>query len=52
MSERYTYIPLIGIFIIISWGLKNLLESMKYGNILFAFSAVSLGSAQPVHRLF
>lgn len=54
MSDRYTYIPLIGIFIIISWGLKNLLESMKYGNILFAFSAlffISISSFAAYHQI-
>jgi len=30
MADRYTYIPLIGIFIIISWGLKDLTAGWRH----------------------
>jgi len=40
MGDRYTYIPLIGIFIIISWGTMHVLEKIRYGKPLFAFIAV------------
>ncbi len=30
MAERYTYIPLIGLFIIVAWGTNDLLAKWKY----------------------
>lgn len=30
MADRYTYIPLIGIFIIIAWGVPQLLKGLRY----------------------
>jgi protein O-mannosyl-transferase len=30
IADRYTYIPLIGIFIIIAWGLPQLIENFRY----------------------
>ena len=35
MADRYTYIPLIGIFLIISWGLSDLLKYFHAGEIAF-----------------
>ena len=29
MADRYTYIPLIGLFIIVSWGIAELAEKLK-----------------------
>jgi len=40
MADRYTYLPLIGIFIALSWGLPDLLSKIKYSNILASFAAV------------
>lgn len=41
MADRYTYIPLIGIFIIVSWGSVDLLKKFPYHRqILFAAVAV------------
>jgi len=40
MADRYTYIPLIGIFIAISWGLNHVLERRPYRKPLAAFAAV------------
>jgi protein O-mannosyl-transferase len=42
IADRYTYIPLIGLFITISWGISNLLERMnrKKGVIAFVATAV------------
>jgi protein O-mannosyl-transferase len=30
MADRYTYVPLIGIFIVIAWGIPDLLEKCPY----------------------
>ena len=30
MSDRYAYIPLIGVFIIIAWGLPELISKCRY----------------------
>ena len=40
MADRYTYVPLIGLFIIISWGVPELLTKWKYRKIILAVSAV------------
>jgi len=38
MADRYTYIPLIGIFIIISWGAPDFLAKMRYRKTVLAVS--------------
>jgi hypothetical protein len=30
MADRYTYVPLIGIFVILAWGLSDLLKKWRY----------------------
>ena len=41
MADRYTYIPLIGIFIMIAWGVNGLLSKwLSYKTIVIAFSQV------------
>lgn len=54
MADRYTYIPLIGIFIVISWGSIHFLEKMKIGKILFlliAFSFLFTASFATYHQV-
>ncbi|MDM8525128.1 tetratricopeptide repeat protein [Desulfococcaceae bacterium HSG8] len=34
MADRYTYIPLIGIFIMIAWGGHEIIRKQRYGKIL------------------
>jgi protein O-mannosyl-transferase len=42
-ADRYTYIPLIGLFIIVAWGIPELLERWRYRKEVFvASSALSL----------
>jgi tetratricopeptide (TPR) repeat protein len=41
MADRYTYVPLIGLFIIIAWGVPDLLARWHYRRIAIA-SATSL----------
>jgi len=33
MADRYTYVPLIGIFIMITWGISDLFSKWDYGKI-------------------
>jgi tetratricopeptide (TPR) repeat protein len=43
MADRYTYIPLIGLFVIVAWGVPELLEKWRYRKAaLFASSALVL----------
>jgi Tfp pilus assembly protein PilF len=43
MADRYTYIPLIGLFIIVAWGVPDLLKKWSYRKkILWASSALSI----------
>ena len=39
MADRYTYISLIGLFIVISWGIPNLLLKCRSQKIILAVSA-------------
>ena len=43
MADRYTYIPLIGLFVMIAWGIPELLKKWRYRKeALFASSAMIL----------
>ncbi|PKN88594.1 MAG: hypothetical protein CVU51_03835 [Deltaproteobacteria bacterium HGW-Deltaproteobacteria-1] len=43
MADRYTYIPLIGLFIIVAWGVPDLLRKWNYRKeILLALTALSI----------
>ena len=37
MADRYTYVPLIGLFIIIAWGLNDLLANWSYRKIVLVY---------------
>ena len=39
MADRYTYIPLIGLFIMIGWGIPDLLGKWRYRQIVLAIMA-------------
>jgi protein O-mannosyl-transferase len=39
MADRYTYLPLTGLFIIIAWGVPDLSKNLRYGKALLYFSA-------------
>ncbi|MGZ6193407.1 MAG: tetratricopeptide repeat protein [Syntrophales bacterium] len=41
MADRYTYVPLIGVFIMIAWGVPELANRWRYGK--FAIAPVALG---------
>jgi tetratricopeptide (TPR) repeat protein len=43
MADRYTYIPLIGLFIIVAWGIPEVLKKWHHQKqVLFALSTLSL----------
>jgi len=39
MADRYTYIPLIGIFIIVAWGVPELISKWRYKEKVLSVSA-------------
>ena len=45
MADRYTYVPLIGLFFMIAWGVADLLGSRRYGKPALAVTATLLLSA-------
>lgn len=42
MADRYTYVPVIGLFIIIAWGTPELLERWRYKNTVIAIIGTSV----------
>ncbi len=43
MANRYTYVPLIGIFILVSWGAFQILQGLKFPKVaMFAVAGVIL----------
>jgi len=41
-ADRYTYIPLAGIFIIIAWGVPDILKGIHYRKLILAVSATTV----------
>jgi tetratricopeptide (TPR) repeat protein len=39
MADRYTYVPIIGVFIMISWGANDLVRSLRMKKIVLSVSA-------------
>jgi len=49
MADRYTYIPLIGIFIIVAWGVPELLKEWPYRkNVLKASAGILILTLMPI----
>jgi tetratricopeptide (TPR) repeat protein len=42
MADRYTYVPLIGIFVIIAWGVPDMLSQYSYRKPLLTLMALSV----------
>lgn len=42
IADRYTYIPLIGLFIIIAWGIPDLLARLRYRRVLLCISTTMM----------
>jgi len=40
MADRYTYIPLIGLFIVIAWGLPEIISKLPYKKLVLSVAAV------------
>lgn len=40
MADRYTYVPLIGLFVLIAWGIPDLMARWRYRQIALTISAV------------
>lgn len=45
MADRYTYVPLVGLFVMISWGIADFLGDWRYGRIVLPVFAGLLISA-------
>ena len=52
MADRYTYIPITGLFIVITWGFSDLLTQRHYQKIVLALFAVIILSALTVSTFF
>jgi tetratricopeptide (TPR) repeat protein len=52
MADRYTYITLTGLFIIIAWGLPDLLAEWRYKKIVLTLSALLIIVAMSVCTYF
>jgi len=42
MADRYTYVPLIGLFIIVAWGTDDLLSSWRHRKIILRVSSIAV----------
>jgi tetratricopeptide (TPR) repeat protein len=42
MADRYTYVPFIGVFIMIAWGVPELLNRWRYRRIALALAALGI----------
>ena len=42
MADRYTYVPLVGLFIMIAWGIPDILSGWRHRKTTLAISAVLL----------
>jgi protein O-mannosyl-transferase len=52
MADRYTYIPLTGLFIIIAWGLPELLKKLPHREIILSIFSFVVLSALAVCTFF
>jgi tetratricopeptide (TPR) repeat protein len=41
-ADRYTYIPLIGLFIMLAWGVPKLLAGRRFGSVVMRFAGGSV----------
>jgi len=48
MADRYTYIPLIGLFIIVAWGVSDLTEGLRHRVSILALLSVTVISISTV----
>ena len=50
-ADRYTYVPLIGIFVIVVWGLDGLLRAPRNAKAAIAIGALALCAALTVRQI-
>ena len=48
MADRYTYIPLTGLFIIVAWGMPDLLKKLRHRKPILVISAVTILSVMSI----
>jgi protein O-mannosyl-transferase len=42
MADRYTYLPLTGLFMMIAWGMPDLFKNYRYGKTLLSLTACAI----------
>jgi tetratricopeptide (TPR) repeat protein len=42
MADRYTYIPFVGLFIMVAWGIADLVDDLRNRQIAFGVAAISV----------
>lgn len=52
MADRFVYVPLIGLFILFSWGLADIFTVLDKGRVLFILSAVIILSTLTICTFF
>ncbi|MBW2641920.1 MAG: tetratricopeptide repeat protein [Deltaproteobacteria bacterium] len=52
MADRYTYVPLVGLFIIVAWGVSDLFRKWHYQKIYFGVFAMIILSALTARTFF
>jgi len=52
MADRYTYIPLIGLFIVVAWGLPDILKKWQYRKIFLCVLAIVILSSLTMRAFF
>ena len=52
MADRYTYIPLIGLFIVVAWGLPDILKKWQYRKIFLCVLAIVMLSSLTMRAFF
>jgi len=52
MADRYTYIPLTGLFIIVTWGIPDLLKKLRHRKPILVISAVTILSVMSISSYF
>ena len=52
MADRYTYIPLIGLFIVVAWGVPDILKKWHYRKIFLCVSAIIILSSLTIRAFY
>jgi hypothetical protein len=52
MADRYTYVPYVGLFIMVAWGMSDLLASRKYGRAVLGSAMFVAIAAMSISTYF